>query len=134
MTPKRLLYNEDGATLDEIVFDGFVHLEQMDDNAYYLGVGDSQFYLRAERGKLIVTEGDISRRDFPVIERHPTKAEFAADPERYTVSVRDDRTDKERTSERAAFLATLDGKGWAKLTGWQRDKYQRRARREMATR
>jgi hypothetical protein len=38
MTISRVLYFKDDQRIDEVVGEGFYHLEQMDDNEYYLGL------------------------------------------------------------------------------------------------
>lgn len=95
----RLLFNDDGKTLDEIVFTGMMHLEQEDDDAYYLAVyqGDGPnapyalFNLYAEpyiaededgntavKVRLTVSERDMGMR-FPLVQRHKTEAEWDED-------------------------------------------------------
>jgi hypothetical protein len=90
--PARLLYNDDGKTLDEIVFDGYVHVEQMDDDHYWMGVGESHFDFYAEpfietdedgysvvKVRIQLVVGDLARGDFPEIERHKTADEVRRD-------------------------------------------------------
>ena len=87
----RLLYNEDGETLDEIVFDGSIHVEQMDDHLYWMRVGESHFHFRAEpyisedeegyevvKVRIRFTLDDEAAGDFPLSQRHKTEAEIAA--------------------------------------------------------
>lgn len=88
----RLLYNDDGETLDEIVFDGSVHVEQMSDDLYWMRVGESHFHFRAEpyiteddegdevvKVRIRLTLDDEDVNDFPLVQRHKTEAEFDAD-------------------------------------------------------
>jgi hypothetical protein len=92
MSNARLLYNEDGKTLDEIVFDGYVHVEQMDDDHYWMGVGESHFDFYAEpyittdedentvvKVRIALIANDVHRADFPTVERHKTDAEVKRD-------------------------------------------------------
>ena len=116
----RLLYNEDGKSLDEIVFDGSMHLEQEDDDAYYLAIYDqagdrhSLFSLYAEpyigededgnaavKVRLMVTDRDVDRGQFPLVQRHMTQDEAdaaaarakGADPE-WHITLKDERPDR----------------------------------------
>lgn len=88
----RLLYNDDGETLDEIVYDGSIHVEQMDDHLYWMRVGESHFHFRAEpfieadddgceivRVRIRFTLDDEASGDFPLSQRHKTAAEVDAD-------------------------------------------------------
>jgi hypothetical protein len=134
----RLLWNEDGKTLDEIVYHGYIHVEQMDDDHYWAGIGESHFdFVAIKKGRLDLTGHDIRAKDFPLEQRHMTEAETetwiagGCEGEPY-ITIRDERTDKERVDEQAMYLAAKDGKGWRQMTGWQRDKYRRRVRREAA--
>lgn len=133
----RLLWNEDGKTLDEIVYHGYVHVEQMDDDHYWMGVGDSHFdFVAIKKGQLSLTGYDINPKDFPLEQRHPTEAEMNAYPPFWWekddasayVTIRDDRSSKEKIDASAQWLAAKDGKGWKQLTGFQRDKYRRRVK------
>lgn len=95
----RLLFNEDGKSLDEIVFTGMMHLEQEDDDAYYLAIYDGEgpdapyalFNLYAEpyigedeegnaavKVRLVVSERDMGMK-FPLVQRHRTGDEVDGD-------------------------------------------------------
>ena len=90
--PNRLLYNEDGETLDEIVAVGTdIHVEQMDDHLYWMRVGESHFHFRAEpyigtddedkevvRVRIRFTLDDEAAGEFPLSQRHKTEAEVDA--------------------------------------------------------
>ena len=43
--------SEAGLILDEFVFEGLVHIEEMSDGYYFARVGEHVFALRRERGK-----------------------------------------------------------------------------------
>jgi hypothetical protein len=129
----RLLWNSDGKTLDEIVYHGYVHVEQMDDDHYWMGVGDSHFDFRVGAPKrLHLTGYDISAKDFPLEQRHPTQAEFDTFPAFWYeeddasayITIRDDRSDKEKIDAKAQWLASKDGKGWKQLTAAEKDDYR----------
>lgn len=88
--PARLLYNEDGVTLDEIVY-GPIHVEQLDEHVYWMQVGESHFHFRAEpyivkdddggptvRVRIRFTLDDEGAGDFPLAQRHKTEAEILA--------------------------------------------------------
>lgn len=88
----RLLYNDDGQTLDEVVFDGYVHVEQMDDDHYWMGVGRSHFDFYAEpyivtdedgysvvKVRIRLVGHDVDGADFAVVERHKTQEEVDRD-------------------------------------------------------
>ena len=88
----RLLYNEDGETLDEIVYDGSIHVEQMDDDLYWMRVGESHFHFRAAlfvttdeedkqavRARIDFTLDDEDPNDFPLVQRHKTADEVDTD-------------------------------------------------------
>ena len=87
----RLLYNEDGETLDEITFDGSIHVEQMDDGLYWMRVGESHFHFRAElyvdfdeegtqavKTRIRFTLDDEAADDFPLVQRHKRQDEIDA--------------------------------------------------------
>lgn len=130
----RLLWNEDGKTLDEIVYHGYVHVEQMDDDHYWMGVGESHFdFVAIKKGQLNLTGYDIDPKDFPLEQRHmneeQTKAWNAAGrvDEGY-ITVRDDRTIKDKLDASAQWLAAMDGKGWKQLSVEQKAAYRRKVK------
>ena len=95
----RLLFNDDGKSLDEICFTGAIHLEQEDDDAYYLAIYENDepnaryalFNLYAEpyigedeegnpavKVRLVVSERDADWSLFPLVQRHLTTEEVDA--------------------------------------------------------
>ena len=110
----RILYNEDGVTIDEIVYHGYVHLEQMTDDLYWMGVGDSHFFLRAvKRGQLDVTCPDGPEdHDFPLVQRHKTQAEVDAqgwEPAYVTQRGQDDETPEQVVATVLAIQRRVEG-------------------------
>ena len=110
MSTGRILYNEDGETIDEIVHHGYVHLEQMDDGLYWMGVGDSHFWLRAvKKNRLDVTCPDGSEdHDFPLVQRHMTQAEVDRGDPLGVVTLRGtDESPEDAVAVRAAIDSRL---------------------------
>lgn len=110
----RLLFNEDGKTLDEVCFTGAIHLEQEDDASFYLACYESDapnarfamFNVYAEpyiaeddegetvvRVRLIVSERDADHTLFPLVQRHRTEDEMTkrANDFDWYVTLKDER-------------------------------------------